>query len=125
MFLLGVGTSAQQGGEGGGSAYSLIMIALIGVVFYFLLIRPQSKRQKEQKKMISSVEKGDSVTTIGGIRGTVQSVKEDTFLLQVDGSTKIEFSRNAISNVTKSKAKDDQKKVSEEDSQDNKKTKKS
>lgn len=106
-FLLGAGAGGAQAGEAGGSLTStIIMIALMGLVFYFLLIRPQSKRQKEQKKMIASVEKGDSIVTIGGIRGTVHTVKDETILLNVDGSTKIEFSRTAISQIKKDAVKE-------------------
>ncbi len=108
-FLLGTGIAGGQAGEsgGGGLTSTIIMIALMGLVFYFLLIRPQSKRQKEQKRMIESVEKGDSIVTIGGIRGTVHAVKDETIILNVGGTTKLEFSRTAISQVTKSTGKEE------------------
>ncbi len=81
----------------------LIMFGLIIVVFYFLMIRPQNKKQKETKKMLESLRKGDRISTIGGMRGTVVSVKEDVVLLKVDDNTKIEFSKSAIAQVLERK----------------------
>ncbi len=72
---------------------------LVFVVFYFLIIRPQNKKQKEAKKMIDAVKKGDKVVTIGGVHGIVSSVKDGTVVVKVDENTKIEFSKSAISAV--------------------------
>jgi preprotein translocase subunit YajC len=74
------------------------IVLLIGV-FYFLVIRPQSKKQKETKKMLESLKKGDKVITIGGIHGTVSSVKENSVIVKVDDDCKLEFLRSAISTV--------------------------
>jgi preprotein translocase subunit YajC len=74
-------------------------IVLLLVVFYFILIRPQSKKQKETEKMLSSIKKGDKVVTIGGLYGTVTSVREKTVVLKVDENTKMEFLRSAISSI--------------------------
>lgn len=73
----------------------LIMVA----IFYFLIMRPQSKKQKETKAMLAAVKKGDKVTTIGGIRGTVDNVKDDVITVRVDGNTKIDFMKSAVSAV--------------------------
>lgn len=90
--------------EGGGASQSgglmtfaplLIMI----LIFYFLIMRPQSKKQKETKAMLAAVKKGDKVTTIGGIRGTVDNVKDDIVTVRVDGNTKIDFLKSAVSAV--------------------------
>ncbi len=113
-LLLGAPESASSGaagttgatGAGGFSIWgTLIMFGLIIVVFYFLMIRPQNKKQKETKKMLSSLRKGDRISTIGGMRGTVVSVKEDVVLLKVDekSDTKIEFSKSAIAQVLERK----------------------
>ena len=72
---------------------------LVFVIFYFLIIRPQNKKQKEAKKMIEAVKKGDQVVTIGGVHGVVSSVKEGTVVVKVDDDCKIEFSKSAISAV--------------------------
>ncbi|MDR1319792.1 MAG: preprotein translocase subunit YajC [Treponema sp.] len=78
---------------------SLIPFAAIIAIFYFLIIRPQSRKQKETRKMLSALKKGDRIVTIGGIHGTIQSVKESSVIARVDDSTKIEFSRSAIASV--------------------------
>ncbi len=83
---------------------TFITFGLIIAVFYFLIIRPQRKREKETKAMINAVKKGDKVVTIGGIRGTVTSVKDAVITLKVDDNTKIEFSKSAISSVIDKKA---------------------
>ncbi|TVR32865.1 MAG: preprotein translocase subunit YajC [Spirochaetaceae bacterium] len=90
------------GGAQGGPASivpTLVTFGLVFLIFYFLIIRPQSKRQKETKQMLSQLRKGDRVVTIGGMRGTIQSLKEDSVVLKVDSNTSIEFNRSAIGNV--------------------------
>lgn len=107
--LIGAPESAGGAGATGTTAGAmpvwtyLIMFGLIIVVFYFLMIRPQNKKQKETKKMLESLRKGDRISTIGGMRGTVVSVKEDVVLLRVDDNTKIEFSKSAIAQVLERK----------------------
>jgi preprotein translocase subunit YajC len=79
---------------------TLVTFGLVFVIFYFLIIRPQNKKQKEARKMIEAVKKGDKIVTIGGVHGVVASVKEGTVIVKVDDNTKIEFSKSAISAVT-------------------------
>jgi preprotein translocase subunit YajC len=79
---------------------TLITFGLVFVIFYFFIIRPQNKKQKEAQKMIEAVKKGDKVVTIGGVHGVVSSVKEGTVVVKVDDDCKIEFSKSAISAVT-------------------------
>jgi len=104
-LMLGAPDGAAGGAAGGGVSIwgTLIMFALIIVVFYFLMIRPQNKKQKEAKQMLSSLRKGDRVVTIGGMRGSVVSVKDDTVILKVDDTTKLEFSKSAVSQVLERK----------------------
>jgi preprotein translocase subunit YajC len=92
-------------GQGGGSSWvtMLVTFGLIIVIFYFLIIRPQRKKQKDAQSLLSNIRKGDRVSTIGGMRGTVQAVKENTVVLKVDDNTKIEFNKNAISAVLERK----------------------
>ena len=94
----------QAGGAGsmstsGSLVGSLLPFLLIIVIFYFFLIRPQNKKQKETQKMLDALKKGDKVITIGGIHGTVSSVKENTVIVKVDDDCKLEFNRTAISSV--------------------------
>ncbi len=97
----------EGGGDGGGAQQSfcgpqqMILFAMMGAVFYFLMIRPQGKEKKKRAAMLSAVKKNDRVATIGGILGTVTSVKDDEITLKVDESnnTKITFARSAIQRV--------------------------
>lgn len=95
----------QEATLAGGSALGMFvpMLAII-VIFYFFLIRPQNKKQKETEKMLNALKKGDKVITIGGIHGVVSSVKEKTVILKVDDDCKMEFNRTAISSVELSEA---------------------
>jgi len=103
-FVLSLLMAAPPAGEGaqGGPGSSLMtflpFIAIIAI-FYFLIIRPQNKKQKETQKMLSALKKGDRVVTIGGIHGTIQSVKEQSVIIKVDDNTKIEFNRGAVSGI--------------------------
>ena len=68
------------------------------VIFYFLLIRPQQKKQKDQKKFTEAIQKGDQVVTIGGLHGKVYSIEEASIVLDIDGKgTKVTFEKSAIS----------------------------
>ncbi|MDP8216044.1 MAG: preprotein translocase subunit YajC [Candidatus Kaelpia imicola] len=81
---------------------TLFPLILIFVIFYFLLIRPQRNKQREHDKMIGSLEKGDSVVTIGGVHGVIQDIKKGEFLLKIDDNTKVLLDRSAIARVKKS-----------------------
>ena len=100
----------------------LPLIAIVGI-FYFLIIRPQSKKQKETKKMLEALKKGDKIVTIGGIYGVIQNVRESSVIVKVDESTKLEFSRSAISSVISQgkEEKEDKKEEIESSSADDKK----
>ena len=92
--LLGGG----EGGTGGGMLGTVLMLVVMIGVFYFLLIRPENKRKKEAEQMRSNVHTGDQVTTIGGIVGTVISVKDDKFVLETGADqVRLEFAKWAIS----------------------------
>lgn len=86
----------------GSMIVSMVPFLLVIVVMYFMLIRPQKKKDKEMQDMRSSVEIGDTITTIGGVVGIVISMKEDTVVVETGtGSSKIRFKRWAISEVNK------------------------
>lgn len=89
---------------------SVVPFIAIIAIFYFFIIRPQNKKQKETQKMIDALKKGDKVVTIGGIHGVVSSTKEKTVILKVDENVKIEVNRAAIAGVENpSPAKSDKK----------------
>jgi preprotein translocase subunit YajC len=77
----------------------LIMLA----VFYFFLIRPQQKKQREVTLMQSGLQKGDKIVTIGGLHGTVDSVSDDTIIIKTPGGTHLTFDKNAVREVTAKK----------------------
>ena len=98
-----------------GLASPLIMMVLMFAIFYFMLIRPENKRKKEAEQMRSAVKTGDKVTTIGGIIGTVVSVKDDKFVMETGADqVRVEFAKWAISTnetaeaAAKEKSKKDQ-----------------
>ncbi len=93
-------TSSTSTTSTAGSMWTtLVTFGLIILIFYFMIIRPQKKRDKEARDMLAAMKKGDKVVTIGGIRGTVAVVKESTVIIKVDDNTRIEFSKNAISQI--------------------------
>lgn len=99
-FLLGQApqTAGAQSTTGSSIASIVMFVALIAI-FYFFLIRPQNKKQKETQKMLSALKKGDKIVTIGGIHGTVFSLKENSIVVKVDDNAKIEFTRSAIAGL--------------------------
>ncbi len=102
--------SLLQAAAGSGSMLmSVLPFGLIILIFYFFIIRPQNKKQKETEKMLNALKKGDKVITVGGIHGVVSSTKEKTVIVKVDDNTKIEFSRNAIASVVVDKVEKDTK----------------
>lgn len=93
-------TLLQAAGNSTGQMLStLVTFGLVFVIFYFLIIRPQNKKQKEAQKMIAGVKKGDKVVTIGGVHGIVHAVKDSTVVIKVDDDARIEFSKSAIATV--------------------------
>jgi preprotein translocase subunit YajC len=75
-------------------------LVLMFVVLYFLLIRPQQKRQKTRGTMLGNLKKGDKVVTIGGLHGTILEISDDTIVLRVNDVTKLTFERSAINAVS-------------------------
>ena len=74
-------------------------LLFIGVIFYFLLIRPQQKQRKEQQKLISTLKTGDKVVTAGGIYGMIANVKETTVMLKIADNVKIEIDKASVATV--------------------------
>jgi preprotein translocase subunit YajC len=97
--LLHVSLAQAGGGEGGSTLGLLVPLVLMGVLFYFLLIRPQQRRARAQRDLISSVEVGDEIMTAGGILGTVTAMDDDDELLTVEiaPGTRIRVVKRAVS----------------------------
>jgi preprotein translocase subunit YajC len=98
MFLSLLQANPATGSQ---TLMSVVPFVLIIAIFYFFIIRPQNKKQKETQKMIDALKKGDKVVTIGGIHGVVTSTKEKTVILKVDDNVKIEVNRSAVAGVEK------------------------
>lgn len=79
----------------------LAPVALIFVVFYFILIRPQKKQQQEHVKMLSELKKNDEVVTSGGIYGTIVNLQDDVVVLRVDENARIKVQKSAVARVKK------------------------
>ena len=97
--------AAEQPSPGGASPLlTFAPLILIFGVMYLILFRPQRKKEQERRRMLEALRKNDHVTTIGGIKGVITSVKEDEIVLRVDDAkdVRLKFSRSAISRVLKS-----------------------
>lgn len=94
-----IAMTPQQGDPQGGLFSTLIMFALIIGIFYFLILRPQQKRQKERQKLLEALRKGDKVITAGGLHGTVAGLDEKTVLIEVADKVKMKFDRSAVASI--------------------------
>ncbi len=91
----------QQGGQDAGTSMvsTLIMFGSIIVIFYFMIYRPQRKRQKEREALVNQMDKGDKVILSGGMHGTISAVEDKTILVTVAENTKIRFQKTAVAEV--------------------------
>ncbi|MGE5480984.1 MAG: preprotein translocase subunit YajC [Chloroflexota bacterium] len=97
LFSLAVAAPLFAQAPGGGSMVStLIMFGLIIFVMYFMMIRPQQKRQKEHKSMLASIKNGDRVITTSGMHGSVVATDDTTFTVQIADNVRVKFEKSAI-----------------------------
>jgi preprotein translocase subunit YajC len=94
-----IATILLQAGAGtiGGINANIFVFGAIAIVFYFFMIRPQVKKQKDQKKYVEELKKGDKVITTAGIHGRIVDLNDTTFLVETEGGGKIRFEKSAIS----------------------------
>ncbi len=102
-YLIAMGTPPEGQGGGGSMVSTLIMFGAIFAIFYFMIIRPQQKKAKEREKLLSNMQKGDKVVTGGGLHGVINSIDDNTVILQVSDNVKLKFEKSAISTVIPSK----------------------
>ncbi len=106
--MLGVAFAMGQGGIGGGAAggldglKSFLPLILMFVIFYFLLIRPQQKRQKEHKALLANLKRGDDVVTAGGIMGRITNVADTFVTIEIAEKVRVKVARGQIMSVVKS-----------------------
>jgi preprotein translocase subunit YajC len=93
---------APQGGEAGGSnpLIGLMPLILMFVIFYFLLIRPQQKKAKTHREMLSSLKKGDRIITSGGMYGRIQEVDGDVLTIDLGNDVLVEINRSFVSSLS-------------------------
>jgi len=88
---------AQAAAGGSGILGQVFLFGSIILIMYFFMIRPQQKKQKESKKFIEEIKKGDEVVTIGGLHGKVSSVEGDVVMMELDRGLKVKVEKSAIS----------------------------
>ena len=88
--------AAGDAGQQGSGMMSILMIVALIAIFYFFMIRPQSKKQKEIRKFRDAMQKGDKVTTAGGIHGKIKEIKDDVIVLQIDDNVKITVDKDMV-----------------------------
>ena len=91
----------QPGGGGGSSLMNFLPIILIFVVFYFLLIRPQQRRAKEHRNVLSNLKVGDQVLTSGGIYGRITGLRDDFVTVEISDKVRVKVNRGHIAGVVK------------------------
>ena len=94
-----LGSCTTEGGEadtGTSTIYMIVFLVLLAGIFYMFIIRPQSKRQKEQRDLNASLKSGDRIITIGGIYGRIESIREDSIILKIESGATIRIARSSI-----------------------------
>jgi len=98
VALTSLGGCVPEGGaeEGGSIIPMIILLVAIFGVFYFVLIRPQRKRQKEHQQLVMELKKGDKVITAGGIYGVIESLSEDSIVIKVESGVTMRVARSSV-----------------------------
>ena len=98
LFIAATAGSSGQSGQGGGAMGMMLPIILIFVIMYLLVFRPQAKKQKDHRRMLDALQKGDRVLTAGGIMGTVAGIRENDnmVILKIADNVKIEVLKSSI-----------------------------
>jgi preprotein translocase subunit YajC len=98
-YAMGGGGTGGAGGQGGGLGAFLPLI-LMFAIFYFLLIRPQQKKAKQHKQLLSALKKGDRVISSGGLHGTVTGLTDDLVTMEIAPKVRVKVSRGSIAGIT-------------------------
>lgn len=93
---------APQGQDpGSGFMQSILLFGLIFLIFYFMIIRPQQKKQKERQKLLESIKKGDKIVTSGGMHGTIVGMEEKYILVEIADKVKVKIERGSVTTILK------------------------
>ena len=100
MFTIFLAQAASPSGASPGSSlFGFLPFILIFVIMYYVMIRPQMRRQKEQARLVSALKTGDRVVTASGIHGIISNVKDRTVIVKVADNVKLEMDKTAVTNV--------------------------
>ena len=104
MFAFFVAQAAQTPASpgAGGGLLSILPFVFIFVIMYYVMLRPQMRKQKEQARLVSALKTGDRVVTTSGIHGLISNVKDTTVIVKVADNVKLEMDKTAVTNVVKS-----------------------
>ena len=102
MFAFLLAQAPPAPASPGSGLLSLLPFAFIFVIMYYVMLRPQMRRQKEQARLISALKTGDRVVTSSGIHGLISNVKDTTVIVKVADNVKLEMDKTAVTNVVKS-----------------------
>jgi len=94
-----LGQGASGGGGQGGSLGAFIPLILMFVIFYFLLIRPQQKKAKQHKQMLSAIKKGDRIVSSGGLHGVITGITDDVVTVEIAPKVRVKISRGSVSGI--------------------------
>lgn len=97
-YAMGTGGA---GGQGGSGWQAFIPIILMFAIFYFLLIRPQQKKAKEHRELLSAIKKGDKVVSNGGLHGVVTGITDDVVTMEIAPKVRVKVSRGSIAGIGK------------------------
>jgi preprotein translocase subunit YajC len=89
-------TDGTESGDSTSTIYMVVFLVLIFAMFYFLMIRPQRKRQKEQRELMEGLKRGDKVVTAGGIFGVIENVSEDSVVIKVESGATLRVAKNMV-----------------------------
>ncbi|WP_298917544.1 preprotein translocase subunit YajC [uncultured Algimonas sp.] len=104
MIITLIQQAAPAGGAGPAIGGQFLMLALIGLIFYFLLIRPQSQRMKKHKAMLAEISRGDEVVTSGGLIGKVKKINDDEMTITLGANNDVKVVRSMIADVRNPKS---------------------
>lgn len=102
MFAFFLAQAAPAPASPGSGLFGLLPFVFIFVIMYYVMLRPQMRRQKEQAKLVSALKTGDRVVTSSGIHGLISNVKDSTVIVKVADNVKLEIDKTAVTNVVKS-----------------------